>query len=124
MASGGRTSITGKLEFDFEGNFTRALNRNISTIRSSQPSIRLAYGRIDHRFDQSNSAFALFGQDWTPFGSSTLPSLFETTGVGLGFGTLYERAPQFRFGVGHKTASSQGFYFQPELAFVMPALWQ
>jgi len=119
--AGERTSITGKLEFDFEGNFTRALNRNISTIRSSQPSIRLAYGRIDHRFDQSNSAFALFGQDWTPFGSSTLPSLFETTGVGLGFGTLYERAPQFRFGVGHRTASSRGFYFQPELAFVMPA---
>lgn len=38
--AGERTSITGKLEFDFEGNFTRALNRNISTIRSSQPSIR------------------------------------------------------------------------------------
>src|SRR4030081_4095470 len=28
--------ITGKIEFDFEGNFTRVNNRNISSIRSSQ----------------------------------------------------------------------------------------
>ncbi len=114
-------SITGKLEFDFEGNYTRALNRNISTIRSSQPSIRLAYGRMDHRFSPRTSAFALFGQDWTPFGSSTLPSLYETTGMGLGFGTLYERAPQFRFGVGQKLGGSRNWYFQSEVAIVMPA---
>ena len=115
------TSITGKFEFDFEGNFTRALNRNISTIRSSQASIRLAYGRIDHRFTDTTSMFALFGQDWTPFGSSTLPAIFETTGLGLGFGTLYERAPQFRFGVGHKIGGSRNVFFQPEFAVVMPA---
>jgi hypothetical protein len=88
-----KNSITGKFEFDFEGNYTRTLNRNISTIRSSQASIRLAYGRIDHRFNDQTSVFALFGQDWTPFGSSTLPAIYETTGLGLGFGTLYERAP-------------------------------
>jgi hypothetical protein len=64
-------------------------------------SIRLAYGRIDHHFNDNTSMFALFGQDYTPFGSSTLPPLYETTGLGLGFGTLYERAPQIRFGVGH-----------------------
>ncbi len=115
------TSITGKFEFDFEGNYTRSLNRNISTIRSSQASIRLAYGRIDHKFNDETSIFALFGQDWTPFGSSTLPSIFETTGLGLGFGTLYERAPQFRFGVGHKIGGSRNVFFQPEFAIVMPA---
>lgn len=115
------TAITGKLEFDFEGNYTRALNRNISTIRSSQASIRLAYGRVDHQLTESTTIFALFGQDWTPFGSSTLPAIYETTGFGLGFGTLYERAPQFRFGVGHKAGTSRNLFFQPEFALVMPA---
>jgi hypothetical protein len=119
--AGSNTALTGKLEFDFEGNFSRALNRNISTIRSSMASIRLAYGRLDHRFNDQSSVFALFGQDWTPFGSSTLPNLFETTGLGLGFGTLYERAPQFRFGVGHKLGGSRNVFFQPEFAVVMPS---
>jgi hypothetical protein len=115
------TAITGKFEFDFEGNYTRALNRNISTIRSSTASIRLAYGRIDHKLSASTSLFGLFGQDWTPFGSSTLPPIFETTGYGLGFGTLYERAPQFRFGLGHKFGGSRNLFFQPEVALVMPS---
>ena len=115
------TAITGKFEFDFEGNYTRALNRNISTIRSSTASIRLAYGRIDHKLSPSTSIFGLFGQDWTPFGSSTLPPIFETTGYGLGFGTLYERAPQFRFGLGHKIGGSRNLFFQPEVALVMPS---
>lgn len=119
--AGSSNTITGKLEFDFEGNFSRALNRNISTIRSSMASIRLAYGRIDHRFNDSTSMFGVFGQDWTPFGSSTLPNLFETTGLGLGFGTLYERAPQFRFGVGHNFGGSRNLFLQPEFAVVMPA---
>lgn len=116
-----QTSITGKFEFDFEGNFTRTLNRNVSTIRSSQASIRLAYGRVDHRLSSATNVFALFGQDWTPFGSSTLPALYETTGMGLGFGTLYERAPQFRFGAGHKIGSARQVLLQPEFAVVMPA---
>ena len=115
------TAITGKLEFDFEGNFTRSLNRNISTVRSSQASIRLAYGRIDHRLSPATSVFGLFGQDWTPFGSSTLPPIFETTGMGLGFGTLYERAPQFRVGIGHLLGGARNVFVQPEFAIVMPA---
>jgi len=119
--AGSSNALTGKLEFDFEGNYSRALNRNISTIRSSMASIRLAYGRVDHKVNDSTSMFVLFGQDWTPFASSTLPNLFETTGYGLGFGTLYERAPQFRFGVGHKIGGSRNFFFQPEFALVMPA---
>jgi hypothetical protein len=119
--AGSNTAITGKLEFDFEGNFSRALNRNISTIRSSMASIRLAYGRVDHKFNDQTSIFGVFGQDWTPFGSSTLPNIFETTGLGLGFGSLYERAPQFRFGIGHKIGGSRNLFFQPEFAVVMPA---
>jgi hypothetical protein len=119
--AGSDTAITGKLEFDFEGNFSRALNRNISTIRSSMASIRLAYGRVDHKINENTNIFGVFGQDWTPFGSSTLPNLFESTGLGLGFGTLYERAPQFRFGIGNKVGGSRNVFFQPEFAVVMPA---
>jgi len=119
--AGSNTAITGKLEFDFEGNFSRALNRNISSIRSSMASIRLAFGRVDHKINDQTNIFGVFGQDWTPFASSTLPNLFETTGLGLGFGTLYERAPQFRFGIGHKIGGSRNVFFQPEFAVVMPA---
>jgi hypothetical protein len=116
-----KTTLTGRIELDFEGNFTRVNNRNISSIRSSQPSIRLAWVRIDRRLGEKSTAFALFGQDWTPFGSSTLPNLIETTGLGLGFGTLYERAPQSRFGLNYKVGGKRGLTFQPEFALVLPA---
>ena len=111
-------TITGRFEIDFEGNFSRVDNRNLSSIRSSMPSIRLAYGRIDYRFGEKDTFSALFGQDWTPFGSSTLPSLLETTGLGLAFGTLYERAPQMRVGWTHDFSS---FRLMPEVALVLPA---
>lgn len=111
--------VTGKIEADFEGNFSRANNRNISSIRSNALQIRLGYGRVDWKFSDNDSFFFLGGQDWTPFASSTLPNLFETSGLGIGFGTLYERAPQFRFGVAHKFEG--GFKLAPEFAFVLPA---
>ncbi len=110
--------VTGKIEADFEGNFSRANNRNISSIRSNMFSFRVGYGRIDFRPSDTTSVFALFGQDWTPFASSTLPNLFETTGLGVGFGSLYERAPQFRAGLQHKFG---GMSFAPEVAVVYPA---
>jgi hypothetical protein len=117
-----KTVITGKLEFDFEGNFTRANNRNISSIRSSQPSIRLAWARIDRRLTERTTGFALFGQDWTPFASSTLPNMIENTNFGgLGFGAAYERAPQARFGFNYNAGGSRSWQFQPEFAVVLPA---
>jgi hypothetical protein len=117
-----KTVITGRLEFDFEGNFTRVNNRNISSIRSSQPSIRLAWARIDRRFTEKVTGFALFGQDWTPFVSSTLPNMIENTNFGgLGFGAAYERAPQARFGFNYNAGGSRSWQFQPEFAIVLPA---
>jgi hypothetical protein len=117
-----KTVITGKIEFDFEGNFTRVNNRNISSIRSSQPSIRLAWARIDRRLSENVTGFALFGQDWTPFVSSTLPNTIENTNFGgLGYGAAYERAPQARFGFNFNAGGSRGLRFQPEFAIVVPA---
>jgi hypothetical protein len=110
--------VTGKAEADFEGNFSRVNNRNISAIRSNVFQLRLAYGRIDYHTTDKTSIFGLFGQDWTPFGNSTLPNLFETTGYQIGFGTLYERAPQFRFGLEHDFG---GLKLGPEFAVVLPA---
>jgi hypothetical protein len=110
--------ITGKAEADFEGNFSRANNRNISSIRSNALQLRLAYARIDWKRSDKTSLFLLAGQDWTPFGSSTLPNLFETTGLGIGFGTLYERDPQVRIGMEHNFGK---FKLGPEFAIVLPA---
>jgi hypothetical protein len=112
-------SMTGKIEMDFEGNFNRSDNRNLSSIRSSNPSLRLAWGRLDYSANASNVFSALFGQDWTPFGSSTLPNILETTGLGSGFGSLYERTPQMRISYTHKAAS---FQIMPEFALMMPAV--
>ena len=113
--------VTGKLELDFEGNFSRVNNRNISSIRSNAPQIRLGYGRVDWGATDKTTLNFLAGQDWTPFGSSTLPNLFETTGLGIGFGTLYERLPQFRFGLNHRFGGSRNWEFEPEVAVVLPS---
>jgi hypothetical protein len=110
--------ISGKVEMDFEGNFNRSDNRNISSIRSSNPSLRLAWARLEFAPNQNNIFSALFGQDWTPFGSSTIPNIVETTSMGIGFGTLYERTPQMRFGYTHK---GRAFQFMPEFAVTLPA---
>ena len=114
-------TITGRMEADWEGNFSRADNRNISTIRSNMLSLRLAYLRLDHRLSDKTNAFFVGGQDWTPFGSSTLPNTVETTGLALGFGTLYERLPQMRVGLTHDLGGSRHWKFTPEFAVTMPA---
>lgn len=110
-------TITGKIEGDFEGNYNRSDNRNLSSIRTSNPSLRVAWGRIDYQFNKSNSISALFGQDWTLYGSSTLPNILETTGLGVSFGTLYERDPQMRIGFTHK---ARGFTAMPEFSVNLP----
>jgi hypothetical protein len=116
-----RLTLTGRFEYDFEGNFSRVSNRNISSIRSSMASIRLAWGRLDYKVNESSTFYAVFGQDWTPFGSSTLPNIVETTGLGIGYGMLWERSPQVRFGVAHNFGGTRKFLMAPEFAVVMPA---
>src|SRR5262249_33584680 len=116
-----KMAITGRVEFDFEGNYSRVSNRNISSIRSSMAGIRLAWARVDYKVTDTTSVHALFGQDWTPFGSSTLPPILETTNLGVGYGTLYERLPQIRGGITHNFGGSRNFKIQPEVAVVLPA---
>jgi len=113
--------LTGKFEMDFAGNFGRSNNSTFNSIHANTPLIRVAYGRIDWAATDKTSLLALFGQDWTPFGSSTLPDLLESNGLGFGFGTLYQRAPQMRFGFNHKFGSDRDFQIQPEFAVVDPA---
>ncbi|HEV7395467.1 MAG TPA: hypothetical protein VGN86_03055 [Pyrinomonadaceae bacterium] len=116
------TVITGRLEFDFEGDFTRVNNRNVSSIRSSQPSLRLAWARIDRRFTDKLSGFALFGQDWSPFASSTLPNMIENTNFGgIGFGAIYQRVPQTRLGFSYNLGGARSVKLAPEFAIVFPA---
>jgi len=109
-------TITGKVEADYEGDYTDVNNRNISGVRSSQFGLRLAYMRLDTKLGGTLPWFAEFGQDWSLI-SSSLPSLFETTGLGLGMGTLYQRAPQFRTGIQFHAGDLK---IQPEFAIVLP----
>jgi hypothetical protein len=116
VPKGSNMTLTGRVEGDFEGDYTDVNNRNISGSARSQFSLRLAWVRLDTKLGEL-PWFAEFGEDWTLLGSSTLPSLFETTGGGIAMGSLYERLPMFRTGV---QFHSGDFKVQPEFAIVMP----
>src|SRR6266550_4453654 len=108
--------VTGRVEADYEGDFTNQNSVNISSPRNGQLRTRLAWARLDTKLGGSLPWFAEFGQDWTLY-SSTLPSLFETTGTAIGMGSLWERAPMFRTGVQFHSGDLK---VQPEFAIVLP----
>ena len=108
--------LTGRVEGDFEGDYTNVNNRNISSASRPQFDLRLAWVRLDKKLNENSSWFAEFGEDWNLLGGSTLPSLFETTGLGVAMGSLYERTPQFKTGVQFRAGD---FKVQPEFAIVM-----
>src|ERR1017187_4179122 len=114
-------TVTGQIEADFEGNFSAADNRNVSSIRSNMLSLRLAYGRIDWNVRPNTDIFFEGGQDWTIFGSSAMMNLFETTFYGAYWGNLYERSPQMRLGFVQKLGGSRNFKLSPEFAIMMPS---
>ncbi|MGC2108315.1 MAG: hypothetical protein WA655_02290 [Candidatus Korobacteraceae bacterium] len=114
-------TITGQVEADFEGNFSRADNRSVSSIRSNALQLRLAYGRIDWSAAPNSDIFFEAGQDWTIFGSSALMNLFETTFYGAYWGNLYERSPQMRVGLVQKLGGSRDWKISPEFAIMMPS---
>src|ERR1700719_1819840 len=108
--------LTARIEGDFEGDYTDVNNRNIGSVRSNQFSLRLAWMRLDHKIS-GLPWFAEFGQDWCLL-CTTLPALFETTGLGVGMGTLYERIPQFKTGIQFHAGDLK---IQPEVALVLSA---
>ena len=115
-----KLTLTGRAEADFEGNFSRADNRNVSSYRSSMLSLRLAYARLDYAASNSTDIFFEGGQDWMIYGSSLLGNLLETTFFGAYFGQTYERAPQMRLGFTQKLGGSRNLKFSPEVAIMMP----
>jgi hypothetical protein len=114
-------TVTGQIEADFEGNFSAADNRNVSSIRSSMLSLRLAYGRIDWTVAPDTDIFFEAGQDWTLFGSGAMMNLLETTFYGAYWGNIYERSPQFRLGFTQKLGGSLNWKLSPEFAIMMPS---
>src|SRR5271169_5999081 len=107
--AGANNTITGRIEADFEGNFSRSQNRNVSSLRTRMLALRLAWARIDHKFSENTTGFMLAGMDWAPFGSSTQANLLETTGGAAYFGGMYEREAQFRLGLWHDFGGSRNF---------------
>ena len=91
-------TLTGKIEGDFEGNFSEVDNRDVSSIRSNMPQLRLAFVRLDYHASETTDIFFVGGQDWTLFGSGALTDMFETTFNGAFWGDAYTRSPQLRGG--------------------------
>ncbi|HUJ41671.1 MAG TPA: hypothetical protein VLW54_14110 [Candidatus Acidoferrales bacterium] len=107
-------TLTGKIEFDFEGDYTAVNNRNVSSSRSSQPSLRFAWMRMDAKWGEV-PVFAEFGQEWSLVGTSIVPDYIESTNNGVAFGSIYERQPQIRTGMQFHAG---GLKIQPEFALV------
>lgn len=120
-----KLTFTGRVEGDYEGNFSEVDNRDVSSIRSNAFQLRLAYVRMDIAASDATDIFFEGGQDWTLFGSSALPNILETTFLGAFYGDIYERSPQMRFGFVQKLgSSSRNFKFSPEFAIMMPSTGQ
>ncbi|MGA3090475.1 MAG: hypothetical protein ABSD75_17825 [Terriglobales bacterium] len=117
-----KLTLTGRIEGDFEGNFSAVDNRNVSSIRSNEPQLRLAYVRMDYAPRDGTSIYFEGGQDWTLFGSSALPNLLETTFLAAYYGDVYERSPQMMVGFVQKLAGS--LRLNPAFAIMMPSSGQ
>jgi len=115
-----KITLTGRIEGDFEGNFSEVDNRDVSSIRSSMFSFRQAWVRLDYAASDNVDLYFEGGQDWTLFGSSALPNLLETTALGYWYGDVYERSPQFQFGAVFKAGGSRNMKFSPTIALMMP----
>jgi hypothetical protein len=113
--------LTGKVEGDFEGGFTEVDNADVTSIRNPQPRLRLAYARLDYVASDDTDVFFEGGQNWTLFGSNALPNILETTFLGAFSGDVYDRSPQFRFGLVQKLSSERNVKISPEFAIMMPS---
>ncbi len=116
-----RLTFTGKIEGDYEGNFSEVDNRDVSSIRSNSFQLRQAWGRMDYAASDKTDLYFEAGQDWSLFASSVLPNILETTFLGAYYGTIYERSPQFQFGAVQTLGGSRNFKISPTFAIMMPS---
>lgn len=119
-----KLTLTGKIEADFEGNFSEVDNRDVSSIRSSAPQIRLAFVRMDYHASEDTDVYFIGGQDWTLFGSGALPNIVETTFLGAYWGDIYERSPQLKGGFIQTLNKEHNVKFEPTFGIMMPSSGQ
>ncbi len=119
-----KLTFTGRIEGDYEGNFSEVDNRDVSSIRSNSFQLRLAWARMDYAASDKTDFYFEAGQDWTLFGSSALPSILETTFLGAFYGDIYERSPQFQFGLVRGLGGDRDFKISPTFAIMMPSTGQ
>ena len=117
-------TITGKIEGDFEGNFSEVNNRDVSSIRSNMPQLRLAFVRLDYHASENTDIFFVGGQDWTLFGSGALENIVETTFNGAYWGNIYTRSPQLRGGFIYTLNKEHHVNFEPQFGIMMPSTGQ
>ncbi|HEY6303488.1 MAG TPA: hypothetical protein VIX14_10515 [Terriglobales bacterium] len=116
--------LTGRVEGDYEGNFSEVDNRDVSSIRSNAFQLRLAWARLDYAASDKTDIYFEGGQDWTLFGSSVLPNILETTFLGAFYGDIWTRSPQFQFGLVQKLSPWRDLKFSPTFAIMMPSSGQ
>ena len=114
-------TLTGKIEGDLEGNFSEVANRDVSSIRSNQPQLRLAYVRMDYHASDALDIFFVGGQDWTLFGSGAMENILETTFNGAFWGNTYTRSPQLRGGFSWTLSKEHNVKFEPQFGVMMPS---
>ena len=117
-------TLTGKIEGDFEGNFSEVDNRDVSSIRSNQPQLRLAFVRLDYHASEDTDIFFLGGQDWTLFGSGALMNIVETTFNGAFWGNVWERSPQLRGGFIQTLDREHKVNLEGQFGVMMPSTGQ
>jgi hypothetical protein len=119
-----KLTLTGKIEGDFEGNFSEVDNRDVSSIRNNEPQLRLAFVRMDYHASDATDIFFVGGQDWTLFGSGALMNIVETTFNGAFWGDIYGRSPQLRVGFIQTLAKEQHVNLEGQFGVMMPSTGQ
>ena len=117
-------TLTGKIEGDFEGNFSEVDNRDVTSIRNNQPQLRLAFVRMDYHASENTDLFFVGGQDWTLFGSGALMNIVETTFNGAFWGNIYTRSPQLRVGFIQTLEKQRHVNLEGQFGVMMPSSGQ
>jgi hypothetical protein len=114
-------ALTGKIEGDFEGNFSEVDNRDVTSIRNNEPQLRLAFVRMDYHASENTDIFFVGGQDWTLFGSGALMNIVETTFNGAFWGNIYTRSPQLRVGFIQTLEKEHHVNLEGQFGVMMPS---